>query len=304
MQKHDNNWLDYFKTTGYPNATPLAVGMEGAVYSLGNDKIAKVWASQSAANLKLLQRLYSEIATHELQFQTPEVFEIIEARGSFITIERELHGTPLRQDAASGDKKLAPDEQACILAVLHVLATVTATQAMKSLPVLGEKEPFWDGHDTWGDAIAALVDRRADQYADQLRTSVQGFDTKLSRITTSLRAIVDTPLTLIHGDLAAANILVDESVRPTAVLDFGFLTMAGDPAFDAAIAAVIFNMYGPHAQDIEDQLTRAVIERFDYPSERLTLYLLAYALITSNAYDPTGKDGHFEWCVNNLNRYT
>lgn len=45
----------------------------------------------------------------------------------------------------------------------------------------------------------------------------------------------------------------------------GRLTTEGDPAFDAAVAA-------------------------------------AYSLITANAYDPAGRDGHFAWCVTALNR--
>lgn len=303
MQKHDDDWLKYLKATGYTDSQPLAVGMEGAVYRLGDDKVAKVWASQSATHLNLLQHLYSEIVRSNLQFQTPEILEVREARGSLITIERELHGTPLRQDAAGGEQQLTPAEQKSILAVLNGLSSVTATPAMKGLPVLGEKEAFWAGHDSWGGAIAALVERRTNQYGGQLRASVQNFDEKLSRIAASLKEIQDVPLTLIHGDLAAANILVDTHAKPTAVLDFGFLTMAGDPAFDAAVATAIFNMYGPHAQNIEDQLTWAVLEKFDYPPERLTLYKAVYALIASNAYDPAGQDGHFAWCAARLNRY-
>jgi Phosphotransferase enzyme family len=303
MQTHDNNWLDYFTTIGYPHAKPLAVGMEGAVYSLGGNKIAKVWASQSEAYLSLLQRLYSEMAESSLQFQSPEILKIIEARGSFITIERKLPGTPLRQDAASGDDKLTLAEQECVMAVLRGLAALGATPAMKSLPALGETDAFWTGHHSWGEAIAALVERRTNRYKDQLRLAAQNFDEKLSRIMTLLKEINEVPLTLIHGDLAAANILVDTFTRPNAVLDFGFFSMAGDPAFDAAIATAIFNMYGPHAQEIEEQLTQAVLIEFDYSPERLALYKASYALIASNIYDPTGKDGHFEWCVARLNRY-
>ena len=47
---------------------------------------------------------------------------------------------------------------------------------------------------------------------------------------------------------------MDENLQPLAVLDFGFLTTAGDPRLDAAIAAAVADMYGPHAP----QITRAM----------------------------------------------
>lgn len=40
---------------------------------------------------------------------------------------------------------------------------------------------------------------------------------------------------------------MDEAGRPVAVLDFGFCTTAGDPAFEAAVTAAVWDMYGPDA---------------------------------------------------------
>ena len=52
----------------------------------------------------------------------------------------------------------------------------------------------------------------------------------------------------------------------------------------------------------EHLLTQEVALRFGYPLEELTLYKAAYAIATSNAYDPEGRDGHFVWCVQLLQR--
>jgi aminoglycoside phosphotransferase (APT) family kinase protein len=78
-----------------------------------------------------------------------------------------------------------------------------------------------------------------------------------------LAAMAKLADTAIHGDLVAGNILVDQDARPLAVLDFGFLTTAGDPRLDAAIFA---------------------------------------AVATSNAFTPDGSDGHFAWCLTQLGR--
>lgn len=100
----------------------------------------------------------------------------------------------------------------------------------------------------------------------------------------------------------AGNILVDEQARPVAVLDFGFLTTAGDPRFDAAIAAAVMNMYGPHAPAIAAALTARLAHDLGYPADALLTYQAAYAVATSNAFTSDGSDGHFAWCIGQLRR--
>ena len=93
----------------------------------------------------------------------------------------------------------------------------------------------------------------------------------------------------MHGDLIPANVLVDEAGRPSAVIDFGFLTTAGDPAFDAAVTASIFDMYGPAARATEARLDA----RLDVDPERAGVHRAAYAVVTATCFSPTGEDGHF-----------
>jgi hypothetical protein len=86
------------------------------------------------------------------------------------------------------------------------------------------------------------------------------------------------------------------------VLDFGFLTTAGDPRFDAAITASIMNMYGPHALSITQDLTAHFARHLGYSAEVLLAYQAAYAVATSNAFTEDGSDGHFAWCISQLRR--
>ena len=94
------------------------------------------------------------------------------------------------------------------------------------------------------------------------------------------------------------NIHVDTAGNPVAVLDFGFLTAAGDPTFDAAITASIFDMYGPQAAKTEAILDDALAA----DPERRAIYRAAYALATANCFSASGSDGHFAWCVRMLER--
>ena len=105
----------------------------------------------------------------------------------------------------------------------------------------------------------------------------------------------------MHGDLIPANVLVGDDDRP-AVLDFGFLTVVGDPAFDAAVTASIFDMYGPRARANEALLDEAIAARFGHDRARLLRYRAAYALLTATCFSASGSDGHAAWCVAVLGR--
>ena len=86
------------------------------------------------------------------------------------------------------------------------------------------------------------------------------------------------------------------------MLDFGFFSTAGDARFDAAVTAMIMDMYGPHAAAATRLLTRRITAELGYPTEILLLYQAAYAVATSNFFTPDGSDGHFAWCVEQLGR--
>lgn len=42
VASHTPEWLDYFGRQGH-DPTPLAAGVEGAIYNLGGRLVAKVW---------------------------------------------------------------------------------------------------------------------------------------------------------------------------------------------------------------------------------------------------------------------
>ncbi|NUP47009.1 MAG: phosphotransferase [Catenulispora sp.] len=299
----------YFTDRGHTFGGTLGQGMEGTVYDLGGDVVGKVWYRRGPEDLAVLQQFYAELATHPSPIRFPEILEVGEFDGRSATVERKLTGTTLRARLQAGTATIEQGRE-CVLEVLAVLREIPAGAAARRLPVVDEARPLWptaayedNGNaGTWSRSLHALVERRVELFGDQLRAAVTDFDAKLARILAGVRRLPETPLRVVHGDLVPDNILVDEACRPLAVLDWGFLSTAGDPAFEAALAAGLFDMYGAGARESEAELFAGIQDSAGYPPELMHLYRAVYAVVTSNVYDSEGQDGHFAWCVASLER--
>jgi aminoglycoside phosphotransferase (APT) family kinase protein len=171
---------------------------------------------------------------------------------------------------------------------------------MRSMVFQGDDRPLWQGHSRFSDALAALVERAAGRNRDALATQVPAPADVVSRTAASLRALPDQADSVIHGDLVPPNIHVDEAGHPVAVLDFGFCTTTGDPAFEAAVTAAVWDMYGPHAARHTAELSRLFARELGHAEEVLALYRRAYALITYDLFGMGPHDGHFRWCAAQL----
>jgi aminoglycoside phosphotransferase (APT) family kinase protein len=299
-QVHTTGWLEYFLRQGYPDVRPLASGVEGAIYWLRRGTVAKVWGHRGALVLVKMQRFYADVAHANLGFATPVILSVEEVDGTAITYERELYGRPLQDRLSFDDVELDASSVKSVIDVLKELATVPATEVMLQMPVLDEDRPFRDESGDFSASLIALLDRRVQRFGHVLRSHVVDFDHRYARILEKLAGIDRVQPSVVHGDLFGENILVDERARPVSVLDFGFLSTAGDPRLDASITAGIMNMYGPHAEAIATTLTDRFAMELGYSPEVLLIYRAAYAVATSNVFTADGSDGHFPWCVAQL----
>lgn len=297
-------WPAYFADRGHPGACRIGAGVEGVVYRLSEGLVAKVWSGRPPTGLDLTRQVYADIARYPLPFATPEILEVEDHEGVLVTYERELPGVSAKASSPPADHEpgLPAQHGAALLTVLRGLATVPGTDAMRRLAVQGDDRPLWQGHGRFPDALADLVARAAGRHRGALAGLVPDLDAGVERTREALRSLPDAPVTAIHGDLVPPNIHVDATGRPVAVLDFGFFTTAGDPAFEAAVAAAVWDMYGPHAAAHTAELTRLFAHELGYAEATLETYQAAYALTTYDLFGMGEDDGHFRWCAARLRR--
>ncbi len=293
----EDRWGRHLTALGHPVVRPLGAGVEGAVWSLGDGLVAKVWFSRPLEDVVRLGAFLDEVARAGLPFGTPRQLAVATGPdGAVWTLEPELDGRPLAVDTPGRSPDLTPGVVEVLLDVHEALAAVVPSPGLRMLPVLGEAQPLLVGHRHFPDALAALVERRLARTAAVLAAVVPEVAALAGAVTGALRRMEDPQQGLVHGDLFGPNVLVDDRLAPTAVLDFGFLSTVGDPAFDAAVTAGVVDLYGPRAAAHRDLLDEALIDRFAHPAQLLSRYRLAYALVTAAWFDPAGQDGHTRWC--------
>jgi aminoglycoside phosphotransferase (APT) family kinase protein len=263
-------------------------GMEGMVLRVEGDLVVKVWHHRPVEELEVLQAFYDSVA---LPVRTTRVLDVLRVGDRWASVEPHLAGEPLTAQATDPDVEAMAD-------VLDALAEVPVHPALTSLPVLPGELPL-DVGAGFEIGLADLVGRRATRV---LATAVPDLPEVVAAVTSRLRSLPAATPALVHGDLIAANVLVDERRRPAAVLDFGFLTTVGDPAFDAAVTSSVYDMYGDRARRTEARLERAFTRRCGHDPARLAVHRAAYAIVTATCFSASGSDGHFAWCVAMLQR--
>lgn len=293
-----------FTEEGFSDALVIGSGMEGVVYRLAPGTVAKVWHRQPIERVLILREFYRGIIAAGLTIATPEIYDVWQVGERCVSVEKEIVGATLdSREPLRADRW--PRAVVALTEVLEQFSAVPTLDALRELPVLDETRPFAPPGQAWPAALSSLVTRRVERSAPVLHRGVARLDDKVEAVLRRLGELPPVRAGLVHGDLIPANVLVDDDLHPIAVLDFGFLSVHGDVAFDAAVTASIVEMYGPTARKIERDLDTAFVRAlgpFVPSSDVLAVYRAAYALITSTAYDAEGNDGHFAWCAAMLAR--
>ena len=273
--------LAVMRAAGFPVTHELGRGMEGVVGALDDQRVVKVWDRRPRPEVERLRTFYDAV---EAGFEeagvglaVPAILDIGEVEGLVVTVQRRLQG---RAVEAAGPGP--------VLHVLEALAQVPARPDLAVLPVPDGEAPF-DPDVPFGDSLADLVLRRAPLVGVRLA------DGAADQMAHALRSLAPGPARLIHGDLGPVHVLLEDG-RPTGLLDFGYISTVGDPAFDAAVAAALQDMFGPGAAAATEALDALTVQRFGYAQEALVLHRAAYGLITASCL--AGHPGrHLDWCL-------
>jgi Ser/Thr protein kinase RdoA (MazF antagonist) len=214
-------------------------------------------------------------------------------------IERRLPGRPMAEIVAG----LGPTDRATAfdnyLAAIPPLATITFPDRPYGQLIA---EPALVGSD-WHDYLRRSLDGFAGRNAATIAAEFGNVEALVEKAERLLAGVdPHPPKALVHGDYFPGNLLMDERLQVSAVLDFSVFTLVGDPLLDAACAVVFLEMNEPFTRDDTALVRKSALTRFGNAlAEAEPFYRAYFAFFLANpeyALPPYRR--LYAWSLRNL----
>ena len=273
-----------------PGKSHSLSGWESTVYALGATQILRIPRPEAGSEDQVRARAAFPANLPPLPFDVPRVREISRIDGRLFVIEDQIAG----QSMASLLPNLSGERRAQALR-----AYLAAAEAMAVATAPGEAfgdllldRPRRSEH--WSDYLIARV--RTAVRDDVLAADIPGFAGIVERVVARLATIPDPTKCIVHGDIYPANVMMNDALQVTGLIDFSFTTRIGDHVMDLAAAT-----YFPLATESPSQADHAYLKQLILAKhgadviDRIELYAVWSAFdFAFNHGDATV----YAWCLN------
>jgi aminoglycoside phosphotransferase (APT) family kinase protein len=271
-------------------------GGEATVYELAGERVLRVFHGPRHGAGQIAE-FYRQIAGGTVSFALPRIIEQGEDRGVHYSVDRLIHGRPLHELMAS----LIGDERERALA-----AYMDAAFEIASLPVVrDEYGEFLRDEDsiqreTWGAFLLARMQRCLEASSGWLREDVPALEAVVAALEVRIEALSPERKALVHGDYFPGNVLIGDDLTVSGVIDFGPLTVIGDPWLDLASALMFLEVARPGYTEADTALVRArLVERVDPSIVDVTATYRAWYAMRFSPYRDDDPN-LYAWCVTSL----
>jgi aminoglycoside phosphotransferase (APT) family kinase protein len=281
---------------GVTPADRIGHGGDATVYALSGDRVLRVLHSATSPIARIAS-FYDELSGQEPGFALPRVLEYGEIDGTAYSIDRLMPGRPLIDMLP----ELSDDRRRTALDSYLDAADAIGLLRIER-PLYGEilADPPLQ-RSTWTEFLLDRVDAALPKSSGRLAADVAGFDDACATVRQRIAALPpQTERRLVHGDYFPGNVMMTDNLTVSGVLDFGTLTVMGDPAMDV-VSALIFIEVVPagNADDAAHLTARAVRTRGAGFPELLRAYRAYYALRLA-PYAEADDPRLYAWCVRTL----
>ncbi|MGG4168930.1 aminoglycoside phosphotransferase family protein [Rossellomorea vietnamensis] len=297
----NSNLLDRFRIS---DADFLGSGMEATVYALDDRKVLKIYNDLSdVTKQERLRDFYAGLKADHLSYELPYIHDILVENGTLVTIEKRMQGNDMQGKLAG----MTHDEQTIMMETYLqanlALRSVQGSSTMEGYQLFHDHRMSLGIRDNWYDLLKETIEQKQPALRPYFERDVRGYEKKLTLVKERLASGYAGDYSFIHGDFYPGNILINEKHDVTGLIDFGMLTMYGDYLFDVAIGWVCLDMYNQLNANLAERYLEIIVSTLGEEVRKdLYFYVLIYSLMTANLYSPTCEDGHYRWCVENLNR--
>lgn len=274
----------------------LGSGGESRVYALDDDRVLRVFGpGATEAKIDGLLRFYETLDVTDVDFLVPDVLESGREDDLIYSIETRLPG----RDLSTVFNEL--DHEARVRALKDLARVAGEVRKLRS-SFASYGEILADNpveRDSWSEFLLDRARMSLRRSQASLVRDVPDLDPVVAEWEADVRTLVGAPQPeLVHGDFFPGNVMVDNSGKLTAVIDFSPMTVSGDWRLDITGAEVFLELGGVGRREDRQIVERELNDRYGVPADVTDVYRRYYALYFSavGSEDPPVYD----WCVRQL----
>ena len=236
-------------------ADRLGSGWESTIYALGPTQILQIPQPGVGTERQVRDRAAFTASLPPLPFAVPRIREISVVAGQLVVIEDRIDGQAMDAMLPGLSGARRRDALAAYLAAAEAMAAVTATT--ETYGDLLKEQPLRTAR--WADYLVARL--RAAVEDEVLAADVPGLAAIAAQLSARLEALPDPEKCVVHGDIWPPNVMMNDTLRVTGLIDFSFTTRVGDHVMDLAGAAHYLRIGNPHAAEDHAYLMQLIAER-------------------------------------------
>ncbi len=284
----------------------LGSGSESEVYDYSENQVLKIYADEARIHqLNILKSFYNHINASKLSFALPCIESITAIENLLVVIETKIPGKTLAEALKTCSKRDRDFLSDLYFKTVKEVASILIFPTPERFSLFDESSLMASFNFDWNFFIKTKIIEKVSSIKDIFDIHWPSYQSKVDKLLDLFSAPFNEELALVHGDIFPENILVNDELKVTGLLDFGMFTMYGDPIFDLAIAWATHTMYSDNDTKARESLLPKALEKIDkdnYP--RFWGYVMAYAILSCTSWvgenEEVGKNGHFLWALDIL----
>lgn len=273
-------------------ADRLGGGDEAEVYALGPERVIRFYKEVPRCDLAKRRRdFYATLDCSRVAFRVPVILDDGERDGVYYTVEQRIAGVSL----ADALPRLAGTARQ---RALRGYAETSLAVRRLGCPQAGFGEvlaPSPIRSETWPDFILSRASICLEDQYHAVAARVDRADRALRQLEGLLAECPCSRPELVHGDYYPANVMIDADGQVTGLIDFGALTVMGDPRMDAA-GAVLYLTGMVDVTTADKRIVLDGVQEQGINEAVLALYRIFYAF----RFLATDREGVLHWCIETL----